>query len=65
MTPGGHGSPGDAGAEGSGARPRRRLHGLLASGRMKVRVVPRDENNVFVHGKAGDSPTTSNNDERK
>jgi superfamily II DNA or RNA helicase len=31
----------------------RRLHGLLSSGRMKVRVVPRDESNVFVHGKAG------------
>lgn len=31
----------------------RRLHKLLASGRMKVRVVPRDESNVFVHGKAG------------
>lgn len=31
----------------------RRLHDLLASGRMKVRVVPRDAENVFVHGKAG------------
>lgn len=31
----------------------RRLHDLLASGRLKVRVVPRDANNVFVHGKAG------------
>jgi PLD-like domain/SNF2-related domain len=31
----------------------RRLHDLLASGRMKVRVVPRDTANVFVHGKAG------------
>jgi len=31
----------------------RRLHDLLASGRMKVRVVPRDRDNVFVHGKAG------------
>lgn len=31
----------------------RRLHDLLASGRMKVRVVPRDGDNVFVHGKAG------------
>lgn len=31
----------------------RRLHDLLASGRMKVRVVPRDSSNVFVHGKAG------------
>ena len=31
----------------------RRLHGLLSSGRMKVRVVPRDDQNVFVHGKAG------------
>jgi superfamily II DNA or RNA helicase len=31
----------------------RRLHDLLASGRMKVRVVPRDTENVFVHGKAG------------
>jgi len=31
----------------------RRLHTLLASGRMKVRVVPRDPDNVFVHGKAG------------
>lgn len=31
----------------------RRLHDLLASGRMKVRVVPRDANNIFVHGKAG------------
>jgi superfamily II DNA or RNA helicase len=30
-----------------------RLHKLLASGRMKVRVVPRDADNVFVHGKAG------------
>ncbi|MCJ2007046.1 helicase-related protein [Methylobacterium sp. J-092] len=29
------------------------LHGLLASGRMKVRVVPRDGGNVFLHGKAG------------
>ena len=29
------------------------LHDLLASGRMKVKVVPRDGNNVFVHGKAG------------
>ncbi|RWK94987.1 MAG: helicase SNF2 [Mesorhizobium sp.] len=31
----------------------RRLHDLLATGRMKVRVVPRDSGNVFVHGKAG------------
>lgn len=31
----------------------RRLHDLLASGRMTVRVVPRDSGNVFVHGKAG------------
>src|SRR5271165_4460362 len=31
----------------------RRLHALLASGRMKVRVVPRDADRVFVHGKAG------------
>src|SRR5271165_4813272 len=31
----------------------RRLHDLLVSGRMKVRVVPRDDQNVFVHGKAG------------
>jgi hypothetical protein len=31
----------------------RRLHHLLASGRMRVRVVPRDDQNVFVHGKAG------------
>src|SRR6202044_2253287 len=31
----------------------RHLHGLLASGRMKVRVVPRHDQNVFVHGKAG------------
>ena len=31
----------------------RRLYDVLASGRMKVRVVPRDANNVFVHGKAG------------
>ncbi len=31
----------------------RRLHDLLASGRMKVKVVPRDGSNVFVHGKAG------------
>jgi hypothetical protein len=31
----------------------RRLHDLLGSGRMKVRVVPRDGDNVFVHGKAG------------
>src|SRR6266446_7134323 len=31
----------------------RRLHDLLASGRMKVRVIPRDADNVFVHGKAG------------
>ena len=31
----------------------RRLHDLLTSGRMKVRVVPRDDQNVFVHGKAG------------
>ncbi|WP_442754264.1 helicase-related protein [Methylocystis sp. JAN1] len=29
------------------------LHDLLASGRMQVRVVPRDGKNVFVHGKAG------------
>ena len=31
----------------------RRLHDLLSSRRMKVRVVPRDPQNVFVHGKAG------------
>src|SRR5262245_43497862 len=31
----------------------RRLHDLLASGQMKVRVVPRDTESVFVHGKAG------------
>jgi superfamily II DNA or RNA helicase len=31
----------------------RRLHDLLASGRMKVRVVARDADSVFVHGKAG------------
>jgi hypothetical protein len=31
----------------------RRLHDLLASGQMKVRVVPCDTDNVFVHGKAG------------
>jgi superfamily II DNA or RNA helicase len=31
----------------------RRLHALLISGRMKVRVVPRDDEHVFVHGKAG------------
>lgn len=31
----------------------RRLHDFLSSGRMKVRVVPRDGENVFVHGKAG------------
>ena len=31
----------------------RRLHALLASGRMRVRVVPRDADRVFVHGKAG------------
>jgi hypothetical protein len=31
----------------------RRLHDLLSSGRMKVRVIPRDADNVFVHGKAG------------
>lgn len=31
----------------------RRLHDLLISGRLKVRVVPRDGTNVFVHGKAG------------
>jgi hypothetical protein len=31
----------------------RRLHDLLATGRMKVRVVPRAADNVFVHGKAG------------
>jgi superfamily II DNA or RNA helicase len=31
----------------------RRLHDMLSSGRMKVRVVPRDGENVFVHGKAG------------
>ena len=31
----------------------RRLHDLLATGRMKVRVVPRNADNVFVHGKAG------------
>src|SRR5271165_6961052 len=31
----------------------RRLHDLLASHRMKVRVVPRDGESVFVHGKAG------------
>jgi hypothetical protein len=31
----------------------RRLNDLLDSGRMKVRVVPRDANNVFVHGEAG------------
>ena len=28
----------------------RRLHDLLISGRLKVRVVPRDSTNVFVHG---------------
>jgi hypothetical protein len=32
----------------------RRLHELLASRRMKVRVVPRDQENVFVHGKGRD-----------
>jgi len=31
----------------------KRLHNLLASGKMKVRVIPRDGDNVFVHGKAG------------
>ena len=31
----------------------RRLHEFLVSGRLKVRVVPRDTSNVFVHGKAG------------
>src|SRR5438128_7172203 len=31
----------------------RRLHDLLVSHRMKVRVVPRNTDNVFVHGKAG------------
>src|SRR6516164_5394292 len=31
----------------------RRLHDLLSSRRMRVRVVPRDPQNVFVHGKAG------------
>ncbi len=31
----------------------KKLHALLASGRLKVRVVPRDGSNVFVHGKAG------------
>lgn len=31
----------------------KRLHDLLASGKMKVRVIPRDGDNVFVHGKAG------------
>ena len=31
----------------------RKLHDLLASGRMKVKVVPRDGSNVFVHGEAG------------
>lgn len=31
----------------------RRLHSLLASGRMQVRVVPCDAGQVFVHGKAG------------
>lgn len=30
-----------------------RLHDLLVSGRMKVRVIPRDGDNVFLHGKAG------------
>ena len=30
----------------------RRLHHLLASGRLAVRVVPREANAVFVHGKA-------------
>ena len=29
------------------------LHSLLSSGRMKVRVVPKDGKNPFVHGKAG------------
>ncbi|WP_292625507.1 helicase-related protein [Mesorhizobium sp.] len=29
------------------------LHDLLVSGRMKVRVVPRDGSTVFLHGKAG------------
>ena len=31
----------------------RRLYDLLASGRMQVRVVPRDDGRVFIHGKAG------------
>ena len=31
----------------------RRLHHLLASGRVEIRVVPKDR--VFIHGKAGDS----------
>ncbi len=31
----------------------RRLHDMLASGRMQVRVVPRAADRVFVHGKAG------------
>lgn len=31
----------------------RRLHQFLTSGRLKVRVVPRDTSSVFVHGKAG------------
>ena len=31
----------------------KRLHDLLSSGKMKVRVIPRDGDNVFVHGKAG------------
>lgn len=31
----------------------RTLHHLLSTGRMKVRVVPQDGANVFVHGKAG------------
>ncbi|MFQ3664496.1 MAG: helicase-related protein [Sphingomonadaceae bacterium] len=30
-----------------------RLHALLASGRMKVRVVPSGQGRVFLHGKAG------------
>lgn len=29
------------------------LHTLISSGRMKVKVVPKDGRNVFVHGKAG------------
>ena len=45
---------GEAGLDALLARDRyRRLHALLASGQMRVRVVARDSGQPFLHGKAG------------